>query len=589
MTEEFDRIRDYVSSLPPARSELLEAARSDLDDVMAHEVAADDRAPGRSKRWRWWADLPQSRRRGRKPILVLGFAALLTVAVVVPIIVGHPAHGGRLVSNGHRPSTLLVKLVADDVNVTVAAGNYDMTYSDTTTPPSSCTQEMGGSGQAVGGTGGTPEEFCGDSSFSDITGHGTVDTNPYAMVTIGQVGSLGTITLYDNGTDVWEIGGGDYGLAGPGQAGPGASLSGYAGSVEGTVGREAGALDMQGLASGTGYLDLESTEIQGALPAGTGSVEGVPVTIYKLSLTGLQDPDLTGLTSEQVAAIRAADTVIQESGFAGKTTWVSVDADGYIRETRSIYTLSDGSTVSQDTVLSNFGCAGTVVMPGQTGSTAPPAGCVSPDTAGTARSPASTTTTPTTLASPSTNLPGSPSTTAPTTVPSPVNAPPPSPPPPLAGVAILLQGDGIGSVHFGGTENSAIAALDAVLGGSPTKSTAEPGNCDTDDAEQWANATAYFDAGTFVGYSTLAANGEVLPVGSLVTAQGLRIGDTLTQAQQFYGPAFTTSFAQGGSWSVSTPDGTLDGYLSAVPGQLAPAPTVLSIEAGSVGCPAATP
>ena len=67
-------------------------------------------------------------------------------------------------------------------------------------------------------------------------------------------------------------------------------MSGYAGSVEGTVGQVAGALDMQGLASGTGYLDLEAQEIQGAQPAGTGSVDGVPVTIYKLSESGLARP-----------------------------------------------------------------------------------------------------------------------------------------------------------------------------------------------------------------------------------------------------------------------------------------------------------
>jgi hypothetical protein len=217
------------------------------------------------------------------------------------------------------------------------------------------------------------------------------------MVTVSQVGALGMISLYDNGTNVWEVGGGDYGLAGPGQAGPGAPLSGYASSVEGTLGQEAGALDMQGLASGTGYLDLEAQEIQGATPAGTGTVDGVPVTIYKLSETGLQDPDLTGLTAEQVATIRAADSVIQQSGFSGKTTWISVDADGYVREERSAYTLSDGSTVTGDTVLSDFGCAGTVLMPGQAGSTAPPAGCVSPDPAEKgAVAEAPTTTTPTT-------------------------------------------------------------------------------------------------------------------------------------------------------------------------------------------------
>jgi sugar lactone lactonase YvrE len=235
------------------------------------------------------------------------------------------------------------------------------------------------------------------------------------MVTVTDVGPLGTITLYDNGTDVWEIGGGDYGLAGPGQAGSGAPLSGYAGSVEGTLGQVAGALDMQGLASGTGYLDIEAQEIQGAQPAGTGSVDGVPVTIYKLSESGLLDPDIGGLTPQQSATIRAADAIIASSGFAGKTTWLSVDSEGYIREQKTEYTLPDGSVVTGDTILSNFGCAGTVVMPGQVGSTAPPAGCVSPDHAG-----AGSTVSPTTLP------PSAAPTTEPTTTPSTSPPPPPS-------------------------------------------------------------------------------------------------------------------------------------------------------------------
>ena len=230
-------------------------------------------------------------------ILLLGLAALVT-AVIVSVLPGHTPNSGHLASKGHQSSKPLVELVADDANVTLASGSYDMTYDDTTTAPTNCPQEISGDGQSVGGSG-TPGPACSGYSFSDISGHGTVDTIPYAMVTVGQVGPLGTITLYDNGTNVWEIGGGDYGLAGPGQAGPGAPLSGYASSVEGTLGQQAGALDMQGLASGTGYLDLEAQEIQGATPAGTGTVDGVAVTIYKLSESGLQDPDLTGLTANR--------------------------------------------------------------------------------------------------------------------------------------------------------------------------------------------------------------------------------------------------------------------------------------------------
>jgi sugar lactone lactonase YvrE len=331
-------------------------------------------------------------------VRALGWAVLfVALALGVGVLVLTPAHQGPRRADHTPLRDRLAQLVVDDVNVTVASGSYDMTYSDTTTPPSQCSEPAPGSSDM-------PASSCSTGLFSPTTGHGTVDTSPYAMVTVSHVGPLGTITLYDNGTDVWEIGGGDYGLAGPGQAGPGAPLSGYASSVEGTLGQLAGALDMQGLAGGTGYLDLEAQEIQGAQPAGTGSVDGVPVTIYKLAETGLQDPDTSGLTSQQIATIRAADAVIEQSGFAGKTTWVSVDSEGYIREQKTEYTLPDGSTVSGDTILSNFGCAGTVLMPGQEGTSAPPPGCVSPDhaTAGSSAAPdtssTSSTTTPATSA-----------------------------------------------------------------------------------------------------------------------------------------------------------------------------------------------
>ncbi len=579
MSDELDRLRAYVSSLPDATHSSLEANRSKLEGVMTEDTASapTQQGPNRKDRWPW-------RPRGSAPqrirlTLVLTAAALLLVAIISLLAVGGPTPTGHPTSSGHRNTPrLLVRLVADDVNVTVASGSYDMTFNDTTVPPPGCAQAVGAPSPQLGGTAsqsGCPREF-----LPHISGHGTVDTNPYAMVAVSDDGPLGTITLYDNGTDVWEIGGGDYGTAGPGQAGPGAPLSGYATSVEGTVGEQAGALDMQALASGTGYLDLESAEIQGAQPAGTGTVDGVPVTIYKVSVTGLQDPDLNGLGAEQVETIRAADAILQETGFPGKTTWISVDAGGYIREERTTYTLSDGSSVNEDTILSNFGCAGTVLVPGQTGSSAPPVGCVSPDTAGT--NPAPTTTT---LPSPSTTVPPPSSTTTTSTSPSSV-----TPSPPVTSGAVLLGGNGIGNVIFGESQASAIAGLDAVLGSAPVGSTSEKGNCTIDFAEEWANVWAYFYAGMFVGYSTLGGNGEVLPDGNLVTAQGLRVGDTLAEAQQLYGSALTTSVAQGGSWRVTTPEGALEGYLSEELNQSVKGPpTILSIEAGSVGCPAATP
>jgi hypothetical protein len=440
-----------------------------------------------------------------------------------------------------------------------------MTYRDTTTQTASCAN---GTPQAEDPGG---SDTCGANAQSVISGHGTVDTHPYGLMTVSQVGALGQITLYDNGADVWEIGGGDYGLRAPDQPGPGAALSGFASSVESTLGQQEGALEIQGLASGTGYLDLESREIQGATPAGTGVVTGFPVTVYKLFLTGLQDPDLSGLSSEQVATIKAADAIIAQSGFDGKTAWVSVDADGYIREVRTSYTLSNGSSVNQDTVLTNFGCAGTVVMPGQTGSSAPPARCISPDTA---KSNGTTNNT-----SPSQSTSTSPMTST-TTLPVPAN---PSPQPPSAQNAVFLQGDGVGNVRFGDTEDSAITALDAELGGTPVASTAEYSACAVDDAEQWKEITAFFDDGKFVGYSTLSIDGRALPVGNFVTAQGIRVGDSLTQAEKAYGSSFSISPADGGSWSATTPEGRLAGYLNSEPNNETP-PSIASIDAGAVPC-----
>lgn len=378
MTDELDDVRRYVHEIAPPDARTMDEVRSRLGADSAAIPTSSSRSDRtvRVRRVRW--------------ALALFVVVAVCAALLVPTFGRHPrSHVGQAQIRDR-----LAQLVVDDVNATVASGSYDMTYNDTTTPPTSqCAQSQGGGAAASGPAPNSSVEPCGtvsplppsmstDVSLSSISGHGTVDTNPYAMVTVTDVGSLGRITLYDNGTDVWEIGGGDYGLSAPGQAGPGAPLSGYASSVEGTLGQVEGALDMQGLASGTGYLDLEAQEIQGAQPAGSGNVDGVPVSIYKLSESGLQDPDTSGLTPEQVSTIRAADTILKESGFGGKTTWISVDSNGYIREQKTQYSLPNGSVVTGDTVLSNFGCAGTVLMPGQHGTSAAPSGCVSPDHAG---------------------------------------------------------------------------------------------------------------------------------------------------------------------------------------------------------------
>jgi hypothetical protein len=159
-----------------------------------------------------------------------------------------------------------------------------------------------------------------------------------------------------------------------------------------------------------------------------------------------------------------------------------------------------------------------------------------------------------------------------------------------------FRGNGIGGARFGQPEAVAIAELDRVLGPPTTPRPADDaGNCTVDAYLTWPTMTAYFFRGRFVGYdsaSLLRAQGsgapDVIPGAS--TAAGLRIGDDVAQARRIYGRAFVVLFSQGGSWRVTTPTGTLDGYLTAVPDRpTPPVPRVADVSAGSVGCPAASP
>ena len=265
-------------------------------------------------------------------------------------------------------------------------------------------------------------ELCapgGGSSYPavTVTGQGTIDTDPFAMVATSDVTGLGMITLRDNGTDIWEFGGGDYGLEpGSSETGPGSSLTGFAGSVEGTLGQRQGALAMGGLSSPTGYLDLDQSMITGADEIGTGTVDGTAVTIYQISITAAQEANVPDTTAQEAEAIAAANAILASQGYTGTTVQVSIDASGYIRQTRSVAHFTDGSTTASEATFSDFGCAGTVLMPGQSGATSPPAGCVSPDTGvaptTSTSTPTSTSTTPTTSSTSTTPTSGPTSTTS---------------------------------------------------------------------------------------------------------------------------------------------------------------------------------
>ena len=158
--------------------------------------------------------------------------------------------------------------------------------------------------------------------------------------------------------------------------------------------------------------------------------------------------------------------------------------------------------------------------------------------------------------------------------------------------AIVLRGNGLGAADFGQPTPKAIRSLRATLGAPKSNRLVDmAGNCTIDSAMEWRTMTAYFFHGSFVGYATGSllggAGNNRLP--DVTTNAGLRIGDPLDEAARLYGASLRTSFAQGGSWFVVTPTGTLAGYLTGEVNSTRPAPRIADITAGSVGCPAASP
>ena len=371
--------------------------------------------------------------RSRVARLHLGRVATVVVLLAVAVPVGLALTSARSVTTNHHNHGGARQKVVNALDTTVASGSFDIAFSQqpptpatspvtttTTSTPAACNQLsdtfQGTVEGAVVGTSSTgsasstatttasvpttvassppPTTASGGNRVScpvetlpgpgglAISGQGTVDTDPFAMVVNTTVPGLGAITLRDDGTDIWELGGGDYGLApDASDTGPGSSLSGFAGLVEGTLGMRQGALDMMVLASPTGYLELDESAITSADQTGTGTVDGDSVTLYKVTLSPQQEATVAGANTTQTTAIDDALQVLAAQGYTGTTATVAVDGGGYIRQITSTATFSDGSQQSGVTTFSNFGCAGTVLMPGQTGSTSPPASCVSPDSA----------------------------------------------------------------------------------------------------------------------------------------------------------------------------------------------------------------
>jgi hypothetical protein len=361
--------------MPDLSNEIHTLMEGGIDSVTFEEVTDRRRHPHPPRR--------------RTVARLVSVAVLVAVAVPVVLALSSARPTATITHQGGDRRRVLAAL-----SQTIASGSFDITFSQgpvtaptsPTTTTTTCASTPGDNG--TGNVSSSPTGQGWQTCFSapgnlglDLSGTGTVDTSPFAMVAVSQVPGFGQISLHDNGTDVWETGGGNYGQS-PDTTGssPGSPLSGFAGSVEGTLGPRQGALDMMGLASPTGYLELDESSITSADQIGSGSVDGVPVTIYQVTLYPAQEATVAGSNPQEASAIQAALDVLKGQGYTQTTVKISIDGSGYIRQTVSVAAFSDGATATNETTFSNFGCAGTVLMPGQQESSSPPTGCVSPDT-----------------------------------------------------------------------------------------------------------------------------------------------------------------------------------------------------------------
>lgn len=323
-------------------------------------------------------EIPPDGRR-RHLVLRLALTAAVLAAVAVPVVVTVASSSGH----ARRGGTDALRRVLHGLSLDAHAPNFAITYQFTahggagSSATSDCPATTAGGLSASQGAG----TFCAVTIEPDvhISGTGVVDTSPFAMSTSSQVSPYGLITTVDNGTDLWEFGGGNYGAGSTGPAPAGNTLAGFAPLVEGTLGPRVGALAMRGLASPTGYLDLDSSALSGAAASGTGTVDGVPVTVDTATLSAAAEAAVPGANPDQQQAIDAANQLLAEDGYDGSTVQVSVDSAGYVLRIDSVARFSDGSTVESDTTYGSFGCAGSVGIPGGPNASAPAPGCVPVD------------------------------------------------------------------------------------------------------------------------------------------------------------------------------------------------------------------
>jgi hypothetical protein len=155
---------------------------------------------------------------------------------------------------------------------------------------------------------------------------------------------------------------------------------------------------------------------------------------------------------------------------------------------------------------------------------------------------------------------------------------------------VVLSGDSVDSVRFGESQREAVSALTKLIGATEGGVRNAKGNCTIDAALYWTNFSVYFLGDRFVGYQTgNNLTGKQEPTFNGQTPQGLRVGDSLAEARMLYPGDLTTQGENGGVYAIKTATGTIRGYLSFEISNPPDKIKIVSISAGSVGCPAASP
>lgn len=131
----------------------------------------------------------------------------------------------------------------------------------------------------------------------------------------------------------------------------------------------------------------------------------------------------------------------------------------------------------------------------------------------------------------------------------------------VAPIKYVLSAQGIGGARLGDPQIEVVSRLRQMLG-KPHRQWVPNYICGgADAAVSWENLTTFFKHGQFVAYSYWEQ--QVVPTWwpLLATARGLTIGETPAYARRLNGRAFrTTTGKLGGTWSLTTPRGTIDGF-----------------------------